>query len=122
VEEANPMLGLFASLTRQQPDGKPPAGWQPDQRLSRDETLASFTINAASAAHAEQDLGSLEPGKLADLVMLSKDVMTVAPREILTTRVLRTVIGGRIVYEDTERSKPTENEKHGEHRDHEESP
>ena len=104
VEEANPMLGLFASLTRQQPDGKPAGGWQPDQRLSRDETLASFTINAAFAAHAEQDLGSLEPGKLADLVMLSKDVMTVPPREILTTRVLRTIVGGRVVYEDTEKA------------------
>jgi predicted amidohydrolase YtcJ len=104
VEEANPMLGLFASLTRQQPDGKPPGGWQPDQRLSRDETLASFTINAAFAAHAEQDLGSLEPGKLADLVMLSKDVMTVPPREILTTRVVRTIIGGRVVYEDSEKA------------------
>ncbi|MGH9330101.1 MAG: amidohydrolase, partial [Vicinamibacterales bacterium] len=107
VEEANPMLGFFASITRQQPDGKPPGGWQPDQRLSREETLASFTINAAFAAHAEHDLGSLEPGKLADLVMLSKDVMTVAPREILTTRVLRTIVGGRVVYEDTEKTKPT---------------
>jgi predicted amidohydrolase YtcJ len=104
VEEANPMLGLFASITRQQPDGKPPGGWQPDQRLSREETLASFTINAAFAAHAERDLGSLEPGKLADLVVLSKDVMTVPPREILTTRVLRTIIGGRVVYEDSEKA------------------
>jgi predicted amidohydrolase YtcJ len=104
VEEANPMLGLYASVTRQQPDGKPPGGWQPDQRLSREEALASFTINAAFAAHAEQDLGSLEAGKLADLVMLSKDVMTVAPREILTTRVLRTIVGGRVVYEDAEKA------------------
>jgi hypothetical protein len=101
VEEANPMLGLYAAITRQAPDGTPPGGWQPDQRMSRDEALASFTINAAYAAHLEQALGSLEPGKLADLVMLSKDVMTIAPREILTARALRTIVGGRVVYEHT---------------------
>jgi hypothetical protein len=71
----------------------------PDQRMSRDEALASFTIHAAYAAHAEHQLGSLEAGKLADLVVLSRDVMTVPEREILATTVLKTIIGGRIVYE-----------------------
>jgi hypothetical protein len=104
VEEANPMLGLYAALTRQTPEGTPPGGWQPDQRMTRDEALASFTINAAYAAYLEKELGSLEPGKLADLVVLSKDIMTAAPREILTTRVLRTIVGGRTVYEPTEKT------------------
>lgn len=99
VEEPNPMLGFYASITRQDPSGHPPNGWQPDQRLSREETLKSFTINAAFAAHAEKELGSLTPGKLADLVVLSRDIMQVPPKEILDTTVTTTVIGGRIVYE-----------------------
>jgi len=99
VEEANPMLGFYASITRQDPAGHPPNGWAPDQRLTREQALASFTINAAFAAHADKQLGSLEAGKLADLVMLSKDIMTVPPREILATRVLRTIVGGQVVHE-----------------------
>jgi hypothetical protein len=99
VEEPNPMLGLYAAITRQDREGRPPGGWFPDQRMTRDEALASFTINAAYAAHAEGDLGSLVPGKLADFVMLSGDIMTVPPPEILKTRVLMTVVGGLVVYE-----------------------
>ena len=99
VEEANPMLGIYAAITRQDPSGHPPGAWQPDQRMSREETLKSFTIDAAFAAHAEKDLGSLTPGKLADLVVLSKDIMQVAPKEILTTTVTTTIIGGKVVYE-----------------------
>lgn len=99
VEEPNPMLGIYAAITRQDEAGNPPSAWQPDQRMSREETLESFTINAAFAAHAEKDLGSLTPGKLADLVVLSKDIMTVAPKEILTTTVTTTIIGGKVVFE-----------------------
>ncbi|MGH9346237.1 MAG: amidohydrolase [Vicinamibacterales bacterium] len=99
VEEPNPMLGIYAAITRQDESGNPPGAWQPDQRMSRDETLRSFTIHAAFAAHAEKDLGSLTAGKLADLVVLSKDIMTVAPKEILTTTVTTTIVGGKIVYE-----------------------
>jgi predicted amidohydrolase YtcJ len=99
VEEADPMLGIYAAITRQQPDGKPPGGWQPDQRMTREEALESFTTHAAFAAHMEKDLGRLEPGMLADFVMLSRDIMTVPPKDILSTRVVRTVIGGRVVYE-----------------------
>ena len=99
VEEPNPMFGLYAAITRQDQSGRPPEGWQPDQRLSRAEALRSFTLNAAFAAHAERELGSLTPGKLADLVMVSKDVMTVAPEEILTTTVTLTMIGGVVVHE-----------------------
>jgi predicted amidohydrolase YtcJ len=99
VEEPNPMLGFYAAITRQDPSGGPPGGWMPDQRLSRDEALRSFTIGAAYAAHVEEQLGSLEPGKLADFVVLSRDIMRVPPKEILTTEVTLTVIGGEIVYE-----------------------
>jgi predicted amidohydrolase YtcJ len=101
VEEPNPMLGFYAAITRQDPQGHPEGGWMADQRMTREEALASFTKNAAYAAHMEQELGSIEPGKLADFVVLSRDIMTVPARDILTTRVLKTIIGGRIVYEDS---------------------
>jgi predicted amidohydrolase YtcJ len=99
VEKPNPMLGLYAAITRQTPDGQPPGGWAPDQRMTRDEALASFTRNAAFAAHAETFAGTLEAGKLADLVILSDDVMTVEPKKIVTTTVWKTMIGGDIVYD-----------------------
>jgi predicted amidohydrolase YtcJ len=99
VEEPNPMLGLYAAVTRQDPSGQPPQGWAPDQRLTRAEALRSFTLDAAYAAHAETLTGSLEAGKLADLVMLSHDVMRVEPRDILTTRALLTVVGGKVVFD-----------------------
>jgi predicted amidohydrolase YtcJ len=99
VEEPNPMLGLYASVTRQDPAGRPAAGWMPGERMTRDEMLKSFTWNAAYASHAEKDLGSLEVGKLADMVLLDKNVMTIDPKDILTTQALVTVIGGEVVYE-----------------------
>jgi predicted amidohydrolase YtcJ len=98
VEEANPLLGFYAAVTRQDRHGQPAGGWAPDQRLTREEALRSFTIDAAFAAHAERDLGSIAVGKLADFVVLSGDIMTVAPSAILHTRVERTVIAGRDVY------------------------
>jgi predicted amidohydrolase YtcJ len=98
VELPNPLLGFYAAITRQDPKGQPASGWMPGERMSRDEALASFTRNAAFAAHAETLLGSLEAGKLADLVVLSKDIMRVAPPEIVTTNVRMTIVGGEIVY------------------------
>jgi predicted amidohydrolase YtcJ len=103
VEEPNPMLGLYAAITRQDPSGKPPGGWLPGQRLSRDQALRSFTLSAAYAAHVERLLGSLEPGKLADFVVLSKDIMRVPAAEILDTTVTMTVSGGEVVYEHAAR-------------------
>ena len=99
VEEANPLLGFYAAITRQDPTGKPVGGWMPRQRMTRDEALASFTRQAAFASHAETLIGSIEAGKLADLVVLSRDIMRVPPREILTTTVQTTIVGGEIVYQ-----------------------
>jgi hypothetical protein len=98
VEQPNPMLGFYAGITRQDPDGQPPGGWMPGERMSREETLIAFTRNSAFAAHAETLTGSLEAGKLADLVVLSKDIMRVPPAEILSTSVRMTIVGGEIVY------------------------
>jgi predicted amidohydrolase YtcJ len=67
--------------------------------MTRDEALASFTRHAAFAAHAETLTGSIESGKLADLVVLSQDIMRIAPRQILTTSVRQTIVGGEIVYQ-----------------------
>ena len=99
VEEPDPLAGFYAAVTRQDASGHPPDGWMPDQRLTREQALHSFTRGAAYAAHAEADLGSLTPGKLADMVLLSRDIMTVPPREILATRVIMTISGGEVVYE-----------------------
>jgi predicted amidohydrolase YtcJ len=99
VEEANPLLGFYAAITRQDATGKPAEGWMPRQRMTRDEALASFTRQAAFASHAETLTGSIEAGKLADMLVLSRDIMRVAPREILTTTVWMTIVGGEIVYQ-----------------------
>lgn len=98
VEEANPMPGIYASFTRQDAQGKPPGGWMPDQRLTREEALESWTLAGAYAAFEEKRKGSLEPGKLADFVMLDTDIMTAPPASVLKTRVIMTVLGGEVVY------------------------
>jgi predicted amidohydrolase YtcJ len=100
VEPPNPLWGFYAAITRQDHSGNPPGGWYPDQRLTREEALRSFTIDAAYAAFQEKEKGSLTPGKLADFTMLSNDIMKVPPAEILKTRVLMTVVGGNVVYSE----------------------
>jgi len=99
VEEPNPLRGFYAAVTRQDEAGNPKNGWFPDQRMSREEALRSWTLAGAYAAFEEKIKGTLAPGKLADFVMLSGDIMTVPPPEILKTRVLMTVVGGLVVYE-----------------------
>jgi predicted amidohydrolase YtcJ len=103
VEEPDPLRGFYAAITRQDPMGQPPGGWIADQRMTRAEALASFTRHAAYAAHADALTGSLEAGKLADLVVLSNDVMQRPEAEILKTTVRMTIVGGEIVYESSSR-------------------
>jgi hypothetical protein len=98
VEEVNPLISFHAFVTRQDADGWPEGGWFPKQRLTREEALESITIWPAYAAFMENDVGSISVGKLADFVILDRDIMTVPPDEILGARVLRTVVGGRSVY------------------------
>jgi predicted amidohydrolase YtcJ len=100
VEDPNPMLGFYAAITRQDMAGHPQGGWMPAERLTREEALRAFTIDAAYAAHADTLLGSLEAGKLADLIMLSHDIMRVPRAEILKTTVRMTIVGGEVVYEE----------------------
>ncbi|MDQ7039945.1 MAG: amidohydrolase [Rhodothermus sp.] len=102
VESANPLLGFYAAITRQDAEGWPEGGWYPEQRLTREEALRAFTLDAAYAAFQEHELGSLTPGKYADFVVLSHDIMTVPPPQILKTRVLATFFGGKCVYQAPE--------------------
>jgi predicted amidohydrolase YtcJ len=100
VEEPNPLWGFYAAITRQDRTGAPAGGWFPDQRLTREEALKSWTLGGAYAAFEEKTKGSLEAGKLADFIMLTRDIMTVPAPEILATRVKMTVVGGEIVYSE----------------------
>jgi len=86
-------------VTRQDAEGNPAGGWYPDQRLTREEALRSYTVDPAYVAFLEDDLGSLTVGKLADLAVLSKDIMTVPDQEILSIEAVMTMIGGKVVYE-----------------------
>jgi predicted amidohydrolase YtcJ len=99
VENPNPLWGYYAAVTRRKRDGKPAGGWFPEQRMSREEALRSWTIEGAYAAFEEDRKGSLEPGKMADFVVLSGDIMTMPEAEIPLTRVTMTVVGGKIVYQ-----------------------
>ena len=99
VEPLNPMLGLYAAVTRQFPDGTPPGGWFPEERLAMEQAVEFYTLGSAYAEFAETRKGSITAGKLADLVVLSKDIFTVPPREILETRPVITMVGGRIVFD-----------------------
>ena len=99
VELANPMHGLYASVTRQSRAGLPEGGWYGGERLNREETLHSFTLAAAYAAHQEDRLGSLEPGKWADFIVVDRDFFEIPESEIDDIQVLQTWIGGELVYE-----------------------
>ena len=76
----------------------PEGGWYPENRMSREQALRSYTLDAAYAAFEEEEKGSLVPGKLADITVLSKDIMTIRPREMLNTEVLYTIIGGEVAF------------------------
>lgn len=102
VENPNPLWGFFAAVTRCDHKGWPESGWHPEEKMTREEALRCFTINAAYSAFEENLKGSLKPGKVADLVVLSRDIMTIPEMEILKTEVLMTVIDGEIVYSKLE--------------------
>jgi predicted amidohydrolase YtcJ len=98
VAPISPILGIAAAVTRATIDGKNPGGWVPDQKIRPEEALRAYTTSAAYAAFEEKEKGSLEIGKLADFVILSKDVLAVRPEEIEKIQVDTTVVGGRVVH------------------------
>jgi predicted amidohydrolase YtcJ len=99
VERGEPMIEFYAATTRKSLKGESGEGWHPEQALSREQALKMFTIWPAYAAFEEKTRGSLEAGKLADLTILSADIMKIPAPEILKTRCLMTIIGGEIVYD-----------------------
>jgi predicted amidohydrolase YtcJ len=102
VEGVNPLWGVYAAVTRQDQDGWPEGGWRPEERMTVYEALRGFTLDAAHAEFAEHLKGSLKVGKLADFTVLGKDPFTIEPRQILSTHVVYTIVGGRIVYSASE--------------------
>jgi predicted amidohydrolase YtcJ len=98
VEQINPMLGIYAAVTRQDVKGWPHGGWYPQQVLSREEAVRGFTLDAAFAGFMENSVGSLATGKRADFVVLDNNVFEVKASEIPTIKVLQTWLDGAVVY------------------------
>ena len=98
VESIDPLLGLYAAVTRKNLAGEPPAGWYGGQCLTMEEAVRAFTVDAAYAVHLEGESGSLSRGKLTDFVVLSHDIMNIDPALVPSVEVLMTVLGGEIVF------------------------
>lgn len=98
VESANPFLGLYAAITRKDIEGNPLGGWYANEAMTREQTLRSFTLDAAYAGFQEDVLGSLEEGKWADFIIIDRDIMRVEDSEIWQTEVLQTWVAGEPVF------------------------
>lgn len=99
VEPMDPWAGIHAAVTRQRADGKPEGGWYPEERVTVEEAVRAYTWGAAYAAGETHLKGSVEEGKVADLVVLDRDVFQVGPADISGTQVEMTVLGGEVVYD-----------------------
>jgi predicted amidohydrolase YtcJ len=99
VVSPNPFLGIHAAVTRQRRNGTPEKGWYPGQRLSVAEAVRGYTLGPAMASGQQKTLGSLSPGKLADLIVLDRDIFSIPPEQIPDTQVMMTVVDGRVVYQ-----------------------
>lgn len=97
-ETLNPFYGIYAAVTRQDPQGRPDGGWHPEQRMTIEEALRGYTIEAAYAEFEEKQKGSIEQGKLADLIVVSRNPGKIAPSELLRIAVLKTFVNGKLVY------------------------
>ena len=99
VAPPKPIAGIYAAVTRRTLDGKHPDGWIPEQKITVEQALRAYTIDAAYASFDEKIKGSLEPGKLADLVMIDRDIFKIAPEQIIDARVVMTMVGGKILFQ-----------------------
>lgn len=99
VEPINPIASFYASVTRMTLKGDPEGGFEPDQKMTREEALKSYTLDAAYGAFEENIKGSIQVGKLADFTVYTKDIMKIADTELLSTEVATTIVGGKIVFE-----------------------
>lgn len=99
VCDPSPLMGIHALVTRQRKDGTPPGGWHPEQRITVHEAIEGYTIVPARAYGVDQDLGSITPGKFADLILLDQDITAIDPARIPEAQVEMTVFNGRVVYQ-----------------------
>jgi predicted amidohydrolase YtcJ len=100
VEPISPFRGLYACVTRERPDGGPKNGWEPQEKISFDDCIRAYTSGSAYAQFEEGKKGELKQGEYADFLILSNDLTKVPPAQFTKTRVLRTIVGGRTVYQD----------------------
>ena len=106
VAPLNPMLTLYAAVTRATLDGKNPDGWFPEQKLTVPEAVDAYTMGSAFAEFQEKEKGSITPGKLADMVLLSDDIFSMNPAKIRDVKILKTIVGGKIVRDAAVASAP----------------
>lgn len=99
VAPLDPLLGIYAAATRRTIDGANPGGWYPEQRISVKEAIRCYTINNAYAAFEEEEKGSITPGKLADMVVLSDDILSIDPASIAAAHVTMTILGGKVIHQ-----------------------
>ncbi|HEX6176841.1 MAG TPA: amidohydrolase [Thermoanaerobaculia bacterium] len=99
VAPLSPILGIYAAVTRRTIDGKNPKGWVPQEKISVEQALRCYTVNNAFAMFAENEIGKIAPGMLADLVVLSDDLFKIAPEKIEDVKVDVTIVDGSVVYE-----------------------
>jgi predicted amidohydrolase YtcJ len=101
VAPLNPLLGVYAAVTRATLDGKNPNGWFPEQKLTVAEAVHAYTMGSAYAEFQEKEKGSITPGKLADMVLLSDDIFSIDPVKIRDVKVLKTIVGGKVIWDPT---------------------
>jgi predicted amidohydrolase YtcJ len=99
VEPLNPVACFYAAVTRKTLKGEPETGYEPEEKMTRDQALRSYTLDAAFGAFEEEVKGSIERGKLADFTVFSKDLMRISEEEILSTEIEMTIVGGKVVFE-----------------------
>jgi hypothetical protein len=99
VAPMDPLMGIFAAVTRSTLDGKRPDGWIPGQKISVAEAIKAFTLGSAFASFDEKIKGSIQPGKLADMVVLTDDILHMEPSRLNTAKVEMTIFDGRVIYE-----------------------
>ncbi|HEX8160600.1 MAG TPA: amidohydrolase [Pyrinomonadaceae bacterium] len=99
VAPLNPLYGIYAAVTRRTLDGKNPGGWIPEQKITVEEAVRAYTVGSAFAEFTDDVKGTLAPGKLADLVIIDRDIFKIDPVEIEKAKVATTIMDGRVVYE-----------------------
>src|SRR5271170_7791346 len=107
VAPLNPIFTIYAAVTRATLDGKNPNGWFPEQKLTVAEAVEAYTMGSAYAEFQEREKGSITAGKLADMVLLNDDIFTIAPARIRDVKILKTIVGGKLVWDASHPTKPS---------------